>query len=102
MSGLPDRYKFLLDGEEALGGSYDEAADVLYLWRGEKARPGVALSTPEGHLVRIDPITAELVGVTIFDWGRKWKDRGRIELRTPEIQETRSHMARRDYFLEAV
>ncbi len=51
--------------------SYDVDADVLYLSIG-KPREGTHLGpSPEGHLVRLDPETGELAGVTILHASHK-------------------------------
>ena len=112
MSDITDPFKFTLNGEIVLGCSYDEEADILYLWPGDEPRPGVAIQTPEGHLVRFDPDTRELVGITIFDWHRTWRELGRIEFHAPEMVEDRpgrwgrrhqqSRSERREYILESV
>ncbi len=66
-----DQYRFLLNGEEPLNGSYDALSDVLYLWRTEN-RPAVARETSEkGILVRVSEETGELLGVTILDWSSR-------------------------------
>ena len=72
----PDELKYLMDGEEALGASFDEAADILYLWRGDGPRHAISLTSSEGHLVRLDPETAEIVGFTIFDFCARWQEEG--------------------------
>lgn len=54
---------------------YDEADDVLYAWVGEKPVPAITYETDAGHLVRLDPHTNEFVGVTIFEYRKRWKDR---------------------------
>jgi Protein of unknown function (DUF2283) len=69
----PDRLSYLLGGEEELGASYDEQADILYLWRGDAPVPAVSLTSEEGHLIRFDPKSYELVGITIFDFCRDWQ-----------------------------
>ena len=56
------------EGREPLGGSYDEHADVLYLWRGKKPVDAISLPTDDGILVRVHPKTGELVGVTLLDF----------------------------------
>lgn len=43
---------------------YDRAADVLYISLGPP-RPAVGLEPEEGLVLRLDPETDELVGVTI-------------------------------------
>lgn len=69
----PDSLKYLLDGKETLNASYDEQADILYLWRGEESREAVTLNSDEGYLVRLDPETCKIVGFTIFDFCRRWQ-----------------------------
>ncbi len=76
---------FLLDGEERLGADYDEFADVLYLWRGEEPTQAISLTSMEGHLVRLDPETGDLVGFTIFGWEGELKRRGPIKVTVPVI-----------------
>jgi Protein of unknown function (DUF2283) len=94
-------YNFLLNGEESLGAHYDKEADVLYLWRGEAPREAVALETPGGHLLRLDTETYELVGVTIFDWYRKWRRHGHIQIHAPVVEtEGRLRSEGRDYSVE--
>jgi hypothetical protein len=70
----PDKLNYLLDGEEKLSASYDEQADVLYLWRGRKPQEAVTLNSDEGYLVRLDPETYSIVGFTIFDFCRRWQE----------------------------
>lgn len=70
----PDNLNYLLDGEEQLGASYDEQADVLYLWRGDEPREAFTLNSEEGYLVRLDPESFEIVGFTIFDFCRRWQE----------------------------
>jgi uncharacterized protein YuzE len=66
----PDKLTFRIEDEE-LHSSYDEQADILYLWRGEP-REAVSLTSEEGHLIRFNPDTGEIVGFTIFDFKRRW------------------------------
>lgn len=44
---------------------YDKDADVLYLNVGGK-KQALTLESPEGHLVRVGPVTEELVGITVL------------------------------------
>ncbi len=67
----PDKLNYLFN-DEPLGAEYDEQADILYLWRGDPTGD-LLLTTAEGHLVRIDPETAEIVGFTIFDFCSRWQ-----------------------------
>lgn len=50
--------------EEATG-SYDPSGDVLYLHHGDPA-PARGLRTTEGHLLRLTPDGAEVVGLTVI------------------------------------
>lgn len=73
------------DGREQLNASYDECADVLYLWRGDDPREAISFHTEDGPLVRVDPSTGELVGVTLLDWWTTWADKQRIDLDVPRV-----------------
>lgn len=73
--------RFFLDETEELGADYDVEADVLYLWRGDAPTEGIGLTTDDGPIVRFDPETGEVVGITIPDWGVRWRAKKRIELR---------------------
>lgn len=90
MSASPsaDSYIFLLDGKEQLGADFDEFADVLYLCRGDEPVPAISLTSNEGHLVRINDETGEIVGFTIFGWDGEL-NRGTIQVTVPVI--ARSH-----------
>ena len=46
---------------------YDEDMDVLYVSRG-MPRPAVAVEIEEGIVLRLDPDTQEVVGLTILDF----------------------------------
>jgi uncharacterized protein YuzE len=72
--------RYVLDGEEPLTASYDDDADVLYLSRGDAPREAVGLTTEDGHVVRFDPETGEVVGFTILDWRARWGDAESIEI----------------------
>ena len=77
---------FRLDGAEPLGHTYDDEADVLYLWRGEAPREALGLTTSEGHVVRVDETSGEIVGFTIFNWGSVWSRTGRpLEIDVPSL-----------------
>ena len=51
---------------------YDEASDVLYLSLGDP-RPAVTYESQEGLLIRKDPQTGELVGVTVLAYDRHFR-----------------------------
>ena len=51
--------------------NYDEISDVLYISFGDP-RPGIATEINEGDLVRIDPDTNEVVGITIIDFKERY------------------------------
>jgi uncharacterized protein YuzE len=46
---------------------YDEEADVLYISFG-KPRSGIAVELNDGDLVRVDPYSDQIVGITILDF----------------------------------
>jgi uncharacterized protein YuzE len=50
---------------------YDSKSDVLYISCG-KRRPGIALEVRAGDLVRIDPYTDEVVGITIMNFRERY------------------------------
>lgn len=50
---------------------YDARADVLYISFG-KSRPGIARETDDGNLIRFDPYSDEVVGITIMDFKEKY------------------------------
>lgn len=68
MSVSDRSWRFVLDEDEELGYDYDEAGDILYLWRGDQPSEAISFETPEGHLLRVDENTLEIVGITLFDW----------------------------------
>ena len=77
--------EFRLFGKEILGHDYDEEADILYLWRGDKPVEALSLPSAEGHLIRVHPETHEVVGFTIFDFRRRWNAQGSIRIAAPSI-----------------
>jgi hypothetical protein len=52
--------------------SYDCAGDVLYLSIGEP-RPAITRGEKNGLLIRADPQTREVVGLTILDYEAKFR-----------------------------
>ena len=50
---------------------YDDFSDVLYISFGNP-RPGIADESEDGILVRKNPDTNEIVGVTIIDFKRHY------------------------------
>jgi hypothetical protein len=73
------------EDREPLGCSYDADADVLYLWRGSEPREALSFPMDSGPLVRLDPDTGELVGVTLIDFSACWAGHERIEIEVPAI-----------------
>jgi hypothetical protein len=51
---------------------YDEASDVLYLSLGEP-RPALTHEDREGLLIRNDPQTGELIGVTVLSYDHHFR-----------------------------
>ena len=90
MSGPPfDGRNFFLEttdgGRELLGATYDDDADVLYLWRGEAPVEAIGFPMDDGPIVRVDPKNGELVGVTLLDFSVSWSERDRIEFDVPRL-----------------
>ncbi len=56
--------------KENLNWEYDKEADVLYISVGEP-RPAEGIDIGEGVIVRIDPKTKEVVGLTIINFARR-------------------------------
>src|SRR5437870_10321063 len=54
---------------------YDESADVLYVTLGP-ARPAYSVEPEEGVLLRVDPDSGALVGLTILHFQRRLKEPG--------------------------
>ena len=52
--------------------SYDRDSDVLYLSLGEP-RPALTRGEKNGLLVRIDPQTHQVVGLTVLDYEKKFR-----------------------------
>lgn len=55
--------------------SYDPQNDVLYLSYG-KPREAISEEASDGIWVRRDPWSDEIVGVTVIDFGRRFKQPG--------------------------
>jgi hypothetical protein len=85
------------EGSEDLGASYDEHADVLYLWRGTKSAEAISMSTTDGIIVRVDPKTGTLIGVTLLDFRACWSEKTRIELRLPAFGGSESEAPAADH-----
>ena len=51
---------------------YDESSDILYVSFG-KPQKAICLEVDEGNLIRLDPFTDEVVGITILDFVDKFK-----------------------------
>jgi hypothetical protein len=65
---------------------YDQTGDVLYLHVGPP-QPGEGEETPEGHIVRYEPGTQRIVGLTVIN-ARHVLDRyGRLIITVPETVE---------------
>ena len=88
----PDKTRFRIDSGDELSSSYDEEADILYLWFGDAPREAISVTSKEGHLVRLDPDTHEIVGFTVFDFCRRWQQvagpGGHLPITTPDLGES--------------
>jgi hypothetical protein len=90
LSGSPfEGRSFFLEtpglGREPLAASYDDDADVLYLWRGQAPVEAISFPMDDGPIVRVHPETGELVGVTLLDFSACWSNRERIDLDVPPV-----------------
>ena len=63
--------------------SYDAEADVAYLSIGSP-REAICWMSPEGHLIRLDPSTDELVGVTLLNLRECVQSAGEVMVTFPE------------------
>ena len=52
---------------------YDSEADVLYISFGEP-RPAEGLDIGDGTILRVDPETEEVVGLTVLDFTKRTKE----------------------------
>ena len=66
--------------------NYDVENDVLYLHVGAP-REGEGEETPEGHIVRFDPGTQQVVGLTVINARRLLERDGRLVVTVPETVE---------------
>ena len=57
---------------EKISISYDERADVLYLSVG-KPKKAISREIQDGVLIRVDPKTEKVVGLTIIDFTARFK-----------------------------
>jgi uncharacterized protein YuzE len=53
---------------------YDEEADVLYISFGEP-RPAEGLDIGDGTILRVDPKTDEVIGLTLLDFSKRAEER---------------------------
>ncbi len=58
---------------------YDDFSDVLYISFGNPS-PGIADEIVKGDLIRINPITNEIVGITILDFKERYKPKQNINM----------------------
>ena len=52
---------------------YDEDVDILYI-SFDKPKIAITIEGNDGELIRIDPYTKEIVGVTIIDFKQRYTD----------------------------
>jgi uncharacterized protein YuzE len=60
--------------EESLRIGYDQEADVLYLSLGEPRKGMKYQEAGEGIILRTDPETDRIVGVTVVDFAKNFSD----------------------------
>jgi hypothetical protein len=61
------------------------------LWRGSEPVDAVGLTTDEGIVIRFEPTTGEVVGLTILDWAARWQAQDVIEVVIPSVGASQSH-----------
>jgi uncharacterized protein YuzE len=66
---------------------YDADNDVLYLHVGAP-RDAEGGETPEGHVIRYEPGTSRVVGLTVFGARRSLERHGYVAVTVPELVET--------------
>jgi hypothetical protein len=59
---------------------YDNISDVLYVSFG-KPKKAIAVESEEGYLIRYEPFTDRLIGVTIIDFKEKFFKNKRLNVR---------------------
>ena len=67
--------------------NYDAENDVLYLHLGEP-QPGEGEETPEGHVLRYEPGTSQVIGLTVVGARETLERDGRLSITVPETIET--------------
>jgi uncharacterized protein YuzE len=60
-------------GTKELKMKYDARGDVLYLSVGD-AREAISLEVEDGVILRSDPFTDEVVGITVIDMSKRFTD----------------------------
>lgn len=75
LRGKEQRVTLYLEHRIEVNCEYDEDEDILYAWVGDEPRAAITYETDEGHLVRLDPETKDLVGVTVLDYRARWEDK---------------------------
>lgn len=59
---------------------YDNYSDVLYLSFG-KPKKAVSVESDEGYLIRYDPFSEKLIGITIVDFRDKFFKNRRLNIK---------------------
>jgi len=54
--------------------SYDPKGDVLYCSFGDP-REAISTETDDGVIIRLDPNTEDVVGVTVLDFSKRFQER---------------------------
>lgn len=67
---------------------YDEGGDLLYLSVGLPSE-SLTWESPEGHLVRVDPDTLDVVGLTVMGFAAR-RAQGSISVTVPTQDELRA------------
>ncbi len=64
----------MVQAANELNFKYDRAVDVLYYSFGEP-RPALSVEHQNGVVVRLDPDTEEVVGITIIDFFKRFAEK---------------------------
>lgn len=62
--------------------SYDTKSDVLYCSFGDP-RDAISVETDDGVVIRLDPQTQDVVGVTVLDFSKRFIERPESTLSFP-------------------
>ena len=68
-----------MDKKQQMNLSFDPKADVLYCSFGE-AREAIGVELENGEVIRLDPETDEVIGITVVDFTKRALQEGTLSL----------------------